>query len=189
LSRAESGGGQAQESAERRAAALAAVVADRLGGGIVFSEFRGETTLTVPADRILEILRLLRDAPQGTPVLTDLTAVDRFPGEPRFEVVYLLTGYAPPVRVRVKALLPGHTPVIASATGIWAGAAWLEREVFDMFGIRFDGHPGLTRILMPDDWEGHPLRKDFPLTEEPVQFIGHVPRPPSEIIPKSPPRS
>lgn len=182
-------GGQVREPTERRAAALAALVADQLGGGVVVSEFRGETTLTVPAGRILEALRLLRDAPQGTPVLTDLTAVDRFPNEPRFEVVYLLTGYAPPVRVRVKAVLPGSAPVIASATGVWAGADWLEREVFDMFGIRFDGHPDLRRILMPDDWEGHPLRKDFPLTEEPVQFIGHVPRPPSEIIPKSQPRS
>lgn len=152
------------------------------------SEFRGEVTVTVPAARVLDALRLLRDAPDGVPVLTDLTAVDRFPSEPRFEVVYLLTGYSPPARVRVKAPLAGQTPSIASATGVWPAANWLEREVFDLFGIRFEGHPDLTRILLPDDWEGHPLRKDFPLTEEPVQFIEHVPREPSEIIPKTPPR-
>lgn len=151
-------------------------------------EFRGEVTLIVPAARAAEALRVLRDAPGWTPVLTDLTAIDRFPAEPRFEVVYLLTGYAPPVRLRVKARLPGEAPVIAGTTGLWPGANWLEREVYDMFGIRFEGHPDLTRILMPDEWEGHPLRKDFPLTEEPVQFYGHTPRVPSTIIPKSPPR-
>jgi NADH-quinone oxidoreductase subunit C len=173
-----------------RGAALAALVRERLGeAGVTTSEFRGDVTVTVPAARILDALRLLRDVPDGVPVLTDLTAVDRFPSEPRFEVVYLLTGYAPPARVRVKAPLAGQTPSIASATGVWAAADWLEREVFDLFGIRFEGHPNLTRILLPDDWEGHPLRKDFPLTEEPVQFIGHVPRTPSTIIPKTPPRA
>ena len=171
------------------AAGLAALVRERLGESqVAVSEFRGEVTVTVPADRSSDALRLLHDAPDGTPVLTDLTAVDRHPTEPRFEVMYLLTWYAPPVRLRVKAALPGADPVIASATRLWAAADWLEREVYDMFGIRFEGHPRLTRILMPDDWEGHPLRKDFPLTEEPVEFIGHTPRTPSQIIPKSAPR-
>jgi NADH-quinone oxidoreductase subunit C len=159
-----------------------------LGEGVEVTEFRDEVTVTVPGARVLDALRLLREAPEGMPVLTDLTALDRYPGEPRFEVVYQLTWYAPPVRLRVKARVAGAEPVIATATSLWAAANWLEREVFDMFGIRFDGHPALTRILMPDEWEGHPLRKDFPLTEEPVQFIGHVPRPPSHIIPKSTPR-
>jgi NADH-quinone oxidoreductase subunit C len=169
--------------------AFAARVQALLGvPGIPVTEFRGEVTVTVPADRVLDALRLLLHAPDGAPVLTDLTALDRFPQEPRFAVVYLLTWYAPAARLRVKALLPGDQPVITSATRLWAGAAWLEREVYDMFGIRFEGHPDLTRILMPDDWEGHPLRKDFPLTEEPVEFIGHTPRTPSQIIPKSPPR-
>jgi NADH-quinone oxidoreductase subunit C len=108
--------------------------------------------------------------------------------EPRFEIVYLLTGYAPPMRVRVKARVAREAPSIASATALWPAANWLEREVYDLFGIRFEGHPGLARILLPDDWEGHPLRKDYPLTEEPVEFIGHVPRPPSAIVPKTPPR-
>jgi NADH-quinone oxidoreductase subunit C len=168
------------------AAALAARVQALLGvPGIPIAEFRGEVTVTVPPERNLDALRLLLHAPDGAPVLTDLTALDRFPEEPRFEVVYLLTWYAPPARLRVKAALTGDHPVIASATRLWDAADWLEREVFDMFGIRFEGHRNLTRILMPDDWEGHPLRKDFPLTEEPVQFIGHTPRTPSQIIPKS----
>lgn len=154
---------------------------------VAVSEFRGEVTVAVPADRITDALRLLHEAPGGSPVLTDLTAVDRYPADPRFEVVYLLTWYAPPVRLRVKTALPGADPVIPSVARLWAAADWLEREVYDMFGIRFEGHPRLTRILMPDEWEGHPLRKDFPLTEEPVAFIGHTPRTPSRIIPKSAP--
>ncbi len=173
-----------------RAAALAALVQERLAEtGMTTSEFLGEVTVTVPAAWVLDALRLLRDAPDGVPVLTDLTAVDRFPLEPRFEVVYLLTGYAPPARVRVKAPLAAQAPSIASATILWPAANWLEREVFDLFGIRFEGHPDLTRILLPDDWEGYPLRKDFLLTEEPVQFVHHVPLVPSAIIPKTPPRS
>lgn len=171
------------------AAALASRVAEVLDEARVeVAEFRGETTVVVPADRVLEVLRLLHDAPDGRPVLTDLTAVDRHPATPRFEVVYLLTWYAPPVRLRVKTRADGDAPVVPSVTPLWPGANWLEREVFDLFGIRFEGHPDLTRILLPDDWEGHPLRKDFPLTEEPVQFIGHVPKTPSTIIPTSPPR-
>jgi NADH-quinone oxidoreductase subunit C len=156
--------------------------------GATVKEFRDEVTILVPAARVLDVLRLLRDAPGGTPMLTDLTAVDRSPAEPRFEVVYQLTGFEPPVRVRVKAALGSAAPVIASASVLWAGANWLEREVFDMFGIQFEGHPNLVRILMPDDWEGYPLRKDFPLTEEPVEFHGHTPKVPSRIIPRTEPR-
>ncbi|MGQ0548981.1 MAG: NADH-quinone oxidoreductase subunit C [Armatimonadota bacterium] len=151
------------------------------------SEFRGETTVVAPADRIFDVLRAASTAPDGPTVLTDLTAVDRHPLEPRFEVIYLLTGASPPLRVRIKARLPGERPLISSATGLWPGANWLEREVFDLFGIRFEGHPNLSRILMPDDWEGHPLRKDFSLTEEPVEFVDHVPKVPSAIILRSRP--
>jgi len=168
---------------------LAARVQARVGTvPLDVHEFRGEITLIAPAERIVDVLGAAR-AVLGEPVvLTDLTAADRYPSEPRFEVVYLLTGYAPPARLRIKARLAGEAPVIASATGLWPGADWLEREVYDLFGIRFDGHPNLTRILMPADWEGYPLRKDFSLTEEPVEFVEHVPKVPSTIIPKSPPR-
>ncbi len=148
--------------------------------------FRDEVTLLVPRTRILDALRLAQQA--GFTFLTDLTAVDHAPSVPRFEVVYLLTAPVLRARVRLKVKLSADDPVVPSATVVWPGANWLEREVFDLFGIRFDGHPDLRRILMPDEWEGHPLRKDFPLVEEPVEFVGHTPKLPSSIIPKSGPR-
>lgn len=171
------------------AADLIAAVAEALGEDVIErGDFRGETTLLVSANRILDALRQAQAA--GFTFLTDLTAVDRHPADPRFEVVYLLT--APEARTRlrmkVKVKVSGADPVVPSATAVWPAANWLEREVFDLFGIRFDGHPALRRILLPDDWEGHPLRKDFPLVEEPVQFLGHTPNVPSAIIPKTPPR-
>lgn len=153
--------------------------------GLTDGEVRAqdELTLLVPGDRIIEALEVAKSA--GFILLTDLTALDRHPDEPRFEVVYLLTSIEPPARIRLKVKVDSAEPVSPSAVGIFAGANWLEREVYDMFGIRFSDHPDLKRILMPDDWEGHPLRKDFPLVEEPVQFFGHVPKVPSEIIPKT----
>ncbi len=171
-------------------AAVAEALAAALPGAVEEArEFRGETTLIVARDRILEVLAYLRDqARPPFPVLTDLTALDLFPTEPRFAVVYLLTAYDPPARLRLKARVSGADPLLPSATALWPAAESLEREVYDMFGIRFAGHPELTRILMPDDYEGHPLRKDFPLVEEPVEFAGRVPKVPSEIIPRIPPR-
>lgn len=168
---------------------LVAAIQRQPGAVLDVAEFRGETTVTVAADHILDALGAAARAAGGWLVLTDLTAVDRYPREPRFEVVYLLTGYAPPLRLRVRVRLSGEAPAVPTATGWWPAADWLEREVFDFFGIRFEGHPNLTRILMPDEWEGHPLRKDVPLTEEPVEFFEHVPKVPSTIVPKSPPRS
>lgn len=152
-------------------------------------EFRGETTVVVARERIVDALAFLRDRPMPRfAFLTDLTALDRLPEEPRFEIVYLLMALDPPARVRLKARVGGDAPEIESATALWPAADWLEREVYDFFGIRFRGHPNLTRILMPDDWEGYPLRKDFPLVEEPVEFVGRVPKPPSQIIPDVPPK-
>lgn len=145
--------------------------------------FRDEVTLVLPRERLLDALAQARGA--GFAVLTDLTAVDRLPEQPRFEVVYLLTSYAEAARVRLKVRVTEDDPVVPSAQPVYPAANWLEREVFDMFGLRFSGHPDLTRILMPDDWEGHPLRKDRPLVEEPVHFIGHVPKVPSAIIPRT----
>lgn len=148
--------------------------------------FKDELTLVLPRERLIEALETARAG--GFSMLTDLTAVDRHPASPRFEVVYLLTSPQAPSRVRLKVRVEEQDAALPSATSVWPGAGWPEREVFDLFGIRFDGHPDLKRILLPDDWEGHPLRKDFPLTEEPVEFIGHTPKVPSEIIPKSPPK-
>jgi NADH-quinone oxidoreductase subunit C len=152
-------------------------------------EFRGETTVIIGRERLLAVLAFLRD--QAVPplaVLTDLTVVDRLPAVPRFDVVYLLTSYDPPARLRVKTRVPADDPVVPSTTALWPGANWLEREGFDLYGIRFSGHPDLTRILLPDDWEGHPLRRDYPLVEEPVEFVDRVPKVPSEIIPQVPPK-
>lgn len=159
----------------------------RLGDAVVDQiHFRDELTAVVPRERILSVLATARDA--GFGMLTDLTAVDRHPAQPRFEVVYLLTASEQRARVRVKVRVSAEDAVVPSSAGLWLAANWLEREVFDLFGIRFEGHPDLRRILLPDEWEGHPLRKDFPLVEEPVEFIGHTPKVPSEIIPTSKPR-
>ncbi len=161
----------------------AEALAQQLGNAVIEqARFRDEVTLVVARENILEVLKTARGT--GFTFLSDLTAVDRQPAEPRFEVVYLLTSFDPPARVRLKVPLPAEQ-TIPSATPLWPAANWLEREVFDLFGIRFDGHPDLQRILLPDDWEGYPLRKDYPLVEEPVQFVGHTPKVPSQIIPKS----
>ena len=162
------------------------VLVQRLGEVVVGQiRFRDEVTLVVAPERILQALGAARE--MGFRLLTDLTAVDRYPAQPRFDVVYLLTSVEPPARMRLMVHLAADQTA-PSATSLWPGANWLEREVFDLFGIRFDGHPDLRRILMPDDWEGHPLRKDYPLVEEPVEFRGHTPKVPSQIIPTSKPR-
>ena len=128
-------------------------------------EFRGEVTLFIRPDRLRSVCEFLRDAPAlKFKYLSDVTAVDLYPGEPRFEVVYHLLALEPYQRLRLKVRLPGDNPKIESVVPIWPGANAFEREVFDLMGIRFDGHPFLRRILLPEDWEGHPLRKDFPTT-------------------------
>lgn len=123
-----------------------------------------QPTIYVPADRITDVMRELRDRPDlAFDVLADMTAVDWWPREPRYEVVYHLVSIPNRLRLRVKARVPGEGAGIATVGGIWAAAGWLEREVWDMFGILIDGHPDLRRLLMPDDWDGHPLRKDYPV--------------------------
>ena len=124
---------------------------------------RNELTLWVDPLQLLEALRVLRGSKAGFEDLADITAVDWFPSEPRFEVVYSLLSYQLKERLRVKVRLSGTDPSVESITSLWAGASTFEREVFDMFGIRFQGHPDLRRILLPDDWKGHPLRKDYPV--------------------------
>jgi NADH-quinone oxidoreductase subunit C len=95
--------------------------------------------------------------------LADVTCLDWYPREPRFEVVYQLFSTTKKKYVRLKVRLPGNDANIDSLTPLWPGANFFEREVFDLFGVRFDEHPNLTRIMMPEDWEGHPLRKDYPV--------------------------
>lgn len=127
-------------------------------------ESRGETTVVLARRDLIRICEFLsQDQSLGFTFLSDITAVDRFPMEPRFEVNYQLLSMQQRERVRIKVRLASADALLPSVTGIWPTANWHEREVFDLFGIRFEGHPDLTRILMPDDWEGHPLRKDYPV--------------------------
>jgi NADH-quinone oxidoreductase subunit C len=127
------------------------------------SEFRHEVTLFLRKDRLRSVCEFLRDALKFK-YLSDVTVVDLYPGEPRFEVVYHLLALEPYQRLRLKVRLPGSNPSIESVAPIWPGANAFEREVFDLFGVQFAGHPFLRRILLPEDWEGHPLRKDYPTT-------------------------
>ena len=122
----------------------------------------GETLLWVDPGKIASICEFLNKQ-QAFERLSGITAIDRYPMEPRFEVLYLLHSIARNTRLKLKSALPGTDPCISSVTSIYAGANWYERETFDLFGIRFTGHPDLKRIMMPDEWEGHPLRRDFPV--------------------------
>jgi NADH-quinone oxidoreductase subunit C len=124
---------------------------------------RGELTLEIAPGKISSICGFLK-YDQKFVRLSTVTAVDRYPQEPRFEVVYHLHSVEHNKRVRLKCRLRGEDPILESVTPVWRGADWYEREVFDLFGIRFLNHPDLRRILMPDDWEGYPLRKDYPVT-------------------------
>jgi NADH-quinone oxidoreductase subunit C len=126
----------------------------------------GETTLIADPARIVDLCRHLKSQ-ESFIRLSAVTAVDWHPAEPRFEVVYHLHSIEKNQRVRVKCRIAsvagGANPEIDSVTSVWRAADWYEREVFDMFGIRFRNHPNLQRILMPVDWEGYPLRKDYPV--------------------------
>ena len=127
-------------------------------------EFRGETTVVVPREHLQRAAEYLAGEPSlRFSFLSDITTVDRFPMEPRFEVNYHLLSLDRRERLRLKVRLAGSDAVVHSVTPIWPTANWHERENFDLLGIRFEGHPDLRRILMPDEWEGHPLRKDYPV--------------------------
>jgi NADH-quinone oxidoreductase subunit C len=122
------------------------------------------TAISVSRDHVVDVLRVLRDAPDlRFAFLAELTAVDVWPREPRFEVVYVLVSIEHRLRLRMKVRLHGADAHVATVSGIWPAANWLEREVWDLFGIVFDGHPDPRRLLMPEDWEGFPLRKDSPV--------------------------
>lgn len=127
------------------------------------SEFRGQTSVTVKKDNIINILRYLHDSEDADmKYLQDLSAVDYPERDSRFEVVYHLHSFKFNTMLRIKALVTEKDCRIDSATVIWKGANWHERECFDMFGVVFKGHPDLRRILLPEDWIGYPLRKDYP---------------------------
>ncbi len=144
--------------------------------------YRGDDTLVVDPARIFDVMKTLRtDAELHMDFLADLTAVDYLGQEPRFEVVYHLRSFKTGARLRVKAPLAepedGSSPVIDTVVPLWAIANWMEREVWDLYGIKFRGHPDLRRILMYEEFVGHPLRKDYP--KEKRQPL--VRRPPDEV--------
>jgi NADH-quinone oxidoreductase subunit C len=123
----------------------------------------GDWTIIAAADRIVEVAEHLRRAPDAAfDLCSDVTATDWPPRAERFDVIYCLYSTRHRRRVRVKVKVADHQ-AIRSVTGVWPAANWLEREVFDMFGVTFEGHPDLRRILMPEDWQGFPQRKDYPL--------------------------
>jgi NADH-quinone oxidoreductase subunit C len=121
----------------------------------------GELTLTIAPEQIRAACRALQAA--GYNFFEDLTAVDWFPRAPRFQLSYHLVSHSFKERIRLRVLLEEASPAVESITPVWAGANYYEREVFDLFGIRFEEHPNLRRIMLPDEWQGHPLRKDYPV--------------------------
>ena len=141
------------------AAALDAQLPDAITGG---HNEHAEPTLFIAPPRIVETCRFLKQE-QGFVRLSAVTCVDWYPADPRFEVVYLLHSLERNARLRLKCWVSEADAEIDSVTVLWRAANWYEREVFDLFGIRFRNHPDLRRILMPVDWEGHPLRKDYPV--------------------------
>ena len=157
---------------------IASLQAARPGSVAQIAYWVGDWTIIVPLDRLLEAAAHLRDAPDALfDGCSDVTASDWPPRAQRFDVIYALYSTRLRHRVRVKVRAAEGEPV-PSVTGIWPAANWLEREVFDLFGIPFEGHPDLRRILMPEDWQGYPQRKDYPLEgpgelllENPVDWL------------------
>jgi len=144
--------------------------------GTVLEEIEelGELTLVIAKDRLLAVARFLQGPPLSYVLLSDLTCAD-YPNHPdRFRLAYQLTSLESGTFLRLRVWAGARDPAVPSVTSVWKTANWHEREVFDLFGVRFDGHPDLCRILMPLDWEGHPLRRDYPIGGEEVEFSHHV---------------
>ena len=133
---------------------------ERFGGEV--SEFRGETTVRLPREKILEACRYMKTE-CGFDMLTDLSGVDNFGEDQRFEVAYHLYSFATHERLRLKIGVPEDDLIVDSVVSVWRTADWHEREAFDMFGIRFRGHPNLKRLMLYPEFVGHPLRKDYPV--------------------------
>ena len=137
--------------------------------GSAASEQCGDLSLVIPAEKIVAACQQVRDL--GFELLSALTAVDYWPQEnPRFHVIYQFTSVSLNLVLTLRVPVPGINPSLPTVSPLYRNANWRERELWDMFGIKFQGHPDLRRILMPADWEGHPLRKDYPLGYEEPQF-------------------
>jgi NADH-quinone oxidoreductase subunit C len=137
--------------------------------GATVSEYRGDASLVVPADKVVEACQQVKGL--GFELLSAMTAVDYWPQEtPRFHVIYQFSSISRNMVLTLRVPLAGVNPSLSTVSHLYRNANWRERELWDMFGIKFNGHPDLRRILMPADWEGHPLRKDYPLGYEEPQF-------------------
>jgi NADH-quinone oxidoreductase subunit C len=137
--------------------------------GLTASEYRGDASLVLPAEKIVAACQRMQGL--GFEMLSVLTAVDYWPEEqPRFHVIYEFTSVSKALHLEIRVPVPGINPTVPTVSAIYRNANWRERELWDMFGIKAEGHPDLRRILMPVDWEGHPLRKDYPLGYEEPQF-------------------
>ena len=148
------------------ATAIAAAIGEALPGVPVevAPSIDLHSTIYVTPENLIDVLRTLRDRPDlRFALLSEMTAADFWPSDPRFEVIYILVSIEHRLRVRLKVRVAGEDPHLPTATVVWPAANWLEREVWDMFGILIDGHNDLRRLLMPEDWEGHPARKDYPV--------------------------
>ena len=138
--------------------------------GATYEEFRDEVHVFINAGQIVDALTFLRDEHQFS-LLSAMTAVDYWPQEnPRFHVIYQLTSLTQNLSIQLRVPVNGSQPKVPTATRVFEVANWREREILDMFGVEFEGHPDPRRILMPEDWDGHPLRKDYPLGYEEPQF-------------------
>jgi NADH-quinone oxidoreductase subunit C len=144
-------------------------------------EFRQETTIVVDAARLVDVMNYLRNTPGLVfNFLSDISSVDYYPHVPseerpeRFGVSYHIYSMLYNKRIRIKAFAAEDNPVLPSVVNIWAAAGWLEREIADMMGVTFEGNPDQRRLLMPEDWDGHPARRDYPMGKETVQFSFNV---------------
>lgn len=147
---------------------VVALIAEKFEASV--SEFAGEKTLHIPPEKIIDLASYLRNE-AGFEFLSSVTAVDYWPAEsPRFHLVYRFTSISRILTLNVRVPVSGTKPVAPSVEPLYNNAGWQEREVYDMFGIKFEGNKDLRRLLMPHDWEGHPLRKDYPLGYEEPQF-------------------
>lgn len=147
------------------------ILTEQFGDAIELHEFRGELTVVVGSENLLAVAQYCRDFPDlDYNYLSDVSALDYYPQEPRFGVNIHLYSLRKNRRLRLRVMWSDGDPDIPSMTALWPSANWFERETYDMYGIPFDGHPDLRRIMMPEDWDGHPLRKDYPLGYETVQF-------------------
>ena len=156
----------------KQAKKAAALLRKKLENGVLaVEEYRGQYTIVLNRDVIVEACQIMRDdSDLDFNMLAALTAVDYWPEEPRFAVVYQLYSNANKIFIGLRVPLQGTSPEVATVETVYPNANWREREVYDMFGINFTGHSDMRRILMPFNWEGHPLRKDYPLGEEEIQF-------------------